>query len=241
MAHLRIALIGYGRMGHEIETVARKRGHQVVLTIDKNNQDAFTPGQLKKADVAIEFTLPDSAYSNIMTCLQADVPVVSGTTGWMDRFQEVVDYCREHKQAFFHASNFSIGVNLFFRINQQMARIMNQFTDYEVEIEETHHVHKVDAPSGTAVKLADILIHEIDRKKGWKKQKAEKAEELSVRSIREDEIPGIHRVMYHSTFDDIEIKHSAKSREGFALGAVLAAEYIQGRQGVYSMEDLLNI
>ncbi|HKL38939.1 MAG TPA: 4-hydroxy-tetrahydrodipicolinate reductase [Bacteroidales bacterium] len=241
MAHLRIALIGYGRMGHEIEAVARERGHQVVLIIDRENQGDLTPEQLKKADVAIEFTLPDAAYNNIMSCLQADVPVVSGTTGWLDRFQEVVDYCREHKQAFFHASNFSIGVNLFFRINQQMARIMNQFTDYDVEIEETHHVHKVDAPSGTAVKLADILVHEIDRKKGWKKEKAESAREIPVRSIREDEIPGIHRAMYHSSFDDIEIKHSAKSREGFALGAVLAAEFVQGRQGIYSMEDLLNM
>jgi 4-hydroxy-tetrahydrodipicolinate reductase len=241
MSSLRIALIGYGRMGHEIETLAKKRGHQVVLTIDKDNQDELTPEKLKMADVAIEFTLPDSAYHNIMSCLKSDLPVVSGTTGWMDHFQEVVDYCREHQQAFFHASNFSIGVNLFFRINQQMARIMNQFTNYDVEIEETHHVHKADAPSGTAVKLADLLLHEIDRKKGWKKEKAQTDEDLPVRSIREDEIPGIHRVMYHSTFDDIELRHSAKSREGFALGAVLAAEYIQGRQGVYSMEDLLNI
>jgi 4-hydroxy-tetrahydrodipicolinate reductase len=228
-------------MGHEIETVASRRGHQVVLTIDKENQAELTPEQLKKADVAIEFSLPDSAYENIMTCLHSDVPVVSGTTGWLDRFQEVVDYCREHKRAFFHASNFSIGVNLFFRINQQMARIMNQFTNYDVEIEETHHVHKVDAPSGTAVKLADLLLQEIDRKKGWKKEKALGSEDLPVRSIREDEIPGIHRVMYHSNFDEIEIRHSAKSREGFALGAVLAAEFLQGRQGVYSMEDLLNI
>jgi 4-hydroxy-tetrahydrodipicolinate reductase len=228
-------------MGHEIEKAAVKRGHEIVLTVDKDNLQELTVENLKKADVAIEFTLPGAAFDNIMQCLQNGLPVVSGTTGWLDRYDEVAAYCREHGQSFFHAANFSIGVNLFFRINARMARIMNQFSDYDVEIEETHHIHKVDAPSGTAEKLAHILLDEIDRKKTWKKGQSGTPEELPVRSIREDEVPGIHRIMYHSTFDDIELKHSAKSREGFALGAVLAAEFIHDRQGVFTMDDLLDV
>jgi len=241
MEKLKIILIGYGRMGHEVERVAKKRGHQVLMTIDQDNRGELNPTNLQNADVAIEFSLPDAAYNNIMSCLQAGVPVVSGTTGWLDEMSAVKKYCHQHGRAFFHAANFNIGVNLFFKLNEYFARIMNDYSNYEVEVEETHHVHKVDAPSGTAKKLADILLASIGRKKRWRKETAENPEDLAVRSIREDEVPGIHRVMYHSDFDDIEIKHSAKSREGFALGAVMAAEFVQGKQGVFSMDDLLNL
>ncbi len=239
MSPLKIALIGYGRMGHEIERVAQKRGHQIILTIDKDNRGDLTPEKIGQADVAIEFTLPKAAYDNIMATLKAGIPVVSGTTGWLDDFPKVRAYCEQHQGTFFHAPNFNLGVNLFFKVNEYLARIMNQYPAYDMEIEETHHVHKADAPSGTAKRLAELLLGKLDRKKQWKKEKAEADEDLPVKSIREDEIPGIHRVIYHSDFDDIEIKHSAKSREGFALGAVMAAEYIQGRQGVFSMDDFL--
>lgn len=241
MSNLKIIIIGYGRMGQEIKQVAEKRGHEVIMTIDKDNQEDFTADNLKKADVAIEFTLPDAAYDNIMKCFESDLPVVSGTTGWMERFYDIRKYCLEKNQAFFYASNYNIGMNLFFKVNEYLAGIMNQYSNYGVEIEETHHVHKVDAPSGTAVSLAEILMEKISRKNKWKKEKAENDDEIPVKSIREDEVPGIHRVMYSSSFDDIELKHSAKSREGFALGAVMAAEFIHNKQGIYSMDDLLNI
>lgn len=241
MSKLKIIIIGYGRMGQEIKQLAEKRGHEILMTIDKDNQEDFTPENLKKADVAIEFTLPDAAFDNIMKCFESDVPVVSGTTGWMDRFYDIRKYCLEHDQAFLYASNFNLGMNLFFKVNDYVAKIMNHYSNYDVGIEETHHVHKVDAPSGTAVKLAESLISEIKRKNKWKKEKSEAEDEIPVKSIREDEVPGIHRVMYSSSFDEIELKHSAKSREGFALGAVMAAEFIHDKQGVYSMDDLLNI
>lgn len=241
MSKLKIIIIGYGRMGREIKPVAEKRGHEVFMTIDKDNQEDFTPENLKKADVAIEFTQPDTAFDNIMKCFESNLPVVSGTTGWMDRFYDIRRYCLENDQAFFHAANFNIGMNLFFKVNEYLAKIMNHYSNYDVEIEETHHVHKVDAPSGTAVKLAESLINEIKRKNRWKKEKSEKSDEILVKSIREDEVPGIHKVMYSSSFDEVELKHSAKSREGFALGAVMAAEFIHDKQGIYSMDDLLNI
>lgn len=241
MEKLKIILIGYGRMGQEVERMAVKRGHQVVVTIDKDNQKELNPENMQQADVAIEFSMPDAAYNNIMTCLQNGLPVVSGTTGWLDKMPQVRDYCNQHGRAFFHAPNFNLGVNLFFKFNEHIARIMNGYSNYDVEVEETHHVHKVDAPSGTAKQLAGILMDALDRKKEWKKEKAENPEDLAVKSIREDEVPGIHRVMYHSDFDDIEIKHSAKSREGFALGAVMAAEFLQGKKGVYSMDDMLKL
>lgn len=241
MNSLKIIIVGYGRMGQEIKQVAEKRGHEILMTIDKDNQDEFTPENLKKADVAIEFSLPDAAYDNIKKCFDANLPVVSGTTGWLERFYDIRRYCLEKDTAFFYASNFNIGMNLFFKVNEYMAKIMNHYSNYDVEIEETHHVHKVDAPSGTAVKLAESLINEIKRKNKWKKEKGEAEDEIPVKSIREDEVPGIHRVMYSSSFDEIELKHSARSREGFALGAVMAAEFIHDKQGIYSMDDLLNI
>ncbi len=241
MQPLKLILIGYGRMGKEIEQVAEKKGHEVILTIDKDNPDDFTVSNLQKGDIAIEFTAPDSAYENIVKCFEAGIPVVSGTTGWMDRFYEIRKQCIEQGKSFFHAPNFNIGVNLFFKVNAFLAKIMNQYSDYEVEVEETHHIHKLDAPSGTAVNIAESILQEIDRKNKWVKNEAERGDELGVRSIRENEIPGIHKVFYKSRFDEIEIKHSAKSREGFALGAVMAAEFLYGKKGIYSMDDLLNI
>ncbi|MFP4621975.1 MAG: 4-hydroxy-tetrahydrodipicolinate reductase [Bacteroidales bacterium] len=241
MRNLKIIIIGYGRMGREIKKVAEKRGHEILMSIDKDNQDDFTPENLKQADVAIEFTLPDAAYDNIKKCFDSNLPVVSGTTGWMERFHDIRRHCLENGKACFYASNFNIGMNLFFKVNEYLARIMNHYSNYDVKIEETHHVHKVDAPSGTAVKLAESLINEINRKNKWRKEQSEAGDEIPVKAIREDEVPGIHRIMYFSSFDDIELKHSAKSREGFALGAVMAAEFIHDKQGIYSMDDLLNI
>lgn len=228
-------------MGYEIKKVAEKRGHEIVLMLDKENEEDFTKENLQKGDVAIEFTLPDAAYENIIKCFDANIPVVSGTTGWLDKFIDARRYCLENDQSFFYASNFSIGVNLFFHINTQLARIMDKYSNYDVKIEETHHKHKLDAPSGTAVKLAEIIIQEMNRKNRWVKENPENEQEFPVKSIREDEIPGIHKVNYTSDFDEIEIKHSAKSREGFALGAVMAAEFLYGKKGIYSMDDLLNI
>jgi 4-hydroxy-tetrahydrodipicolinate reductase len=241
MSNLKIIIIGYGRMGQEIKQIAEKRGHEVILTIDKDNQQDFTPENLSKGDVAIEFTLPNAAYENIITCFRSGLPVVSGTTGWLEQYYEVRKYCLENDGAFFYASNFNIGMNLFFKVNEYFAKIMNQYSNYDIEIEEIHHVHKVDAPSGTAVTLAESLINEIKRKNKWKKEEAKEEDEIPVKSVREDEIPGIHKVTYSSSFDDIELKHSAKSREGFALGAVMAAEFIHNKKGIYSMDDLLKL
>ncbi len=240
MKPLNILLIGYGRMGHEIKQVAEERKHNVFLTIDKNNQEDFNKENLKKADVALEFSVPDAAYDNLMKCMEHNVPVVSGTTGWLEKFYDIRKYCLENNGAFFYASNFSIGVNLFFKVNQHLAKLMNNYSNYDVSIEETHHKHKLDAPSGTAVTIAESIIKEMNRKNKWKEETADSDETIPVKSIRKDEIPGIHKVAYDSEFDNIEIKHSAKSRKGFALGAVLAAEYIYNKSGIFSMDDLLN-
>jgi len=241
MKPLKIILIGYGRMGHEIEKAAMKRGHEIVLHIDKDEQDKLTPEHLQKGDVAIEFTLPDSAYENIMACFKSDLPVVSGTTGWLEKYSEVRRYCLENNQAFFYASNFSIGVNLFFKLNKYFAQIMDKYSNYNVSIEETHHKHKLDAPSGTAVTLAELIMQEMSRKQKWTKNENAEENEISVQSKREDEVPGIHEVSYESEFDQIDVKHSAKSREGFSLGAVMAAEFIADKKGIYSMDDLLKL
>jgi 4-hydroxy-tetrahydrodipicolinate reductase len=240
MKPLKIILIGYGRMGHEIEKAAEKRGHEIIASIDKDDQDKLKPEHLKKGDVAIEFSVPDAAYDNIMACFKAGLPVVSGTTGWLDKYYDIRRYCLENDNAFFYASNFSIGVNLFFQLNKHLAKIMDSYSNYDVSIEETHHKHKLDAPSGTAVTLAEMIIQEMKRKNKWTKEEGPSEEEIAVHSIRENEIPGIHQVSYESEFDQIEVKHSAKSREGFSLGAVMAAEFLAGKKGIYSMDDLLN-
>lgn len=237
---MKIALIGYGKMGRTIEEIAISRGHEIVLKIDVSNAADLTEENLKKADVAIEFTTPDSAVDNYQLCFAAGVPVVSGTTGWLSRRNEVENACREKEGCFFYASNFSIGVNLFFELNRKLARMMNAFDQYNVSMTEVHHTHKLDAPSGTAISLAEDLIGEVKRVDSWTIDEPKSITELPIEAIREGEVPGIHTVKYDSEVDYIEITHSAKSRKGFALGAVLAAEFCQGRKGILSMKNLLD-
>lgn len=239
---MRIALLGYGKMGKMIERIAVSRGHQVVLVVDLDNRADCSVEQLRQADVAIEFTTPVVAVDNYKWCIDAGVPVVSGTTGWLDRWEEVVGYCREKGGGFFYASNFSIGVNIFFRLNKYLAKMMDNFRDYKIFIEETHHIHKLDAPSGTAITLAEGIIKNHSAYRSWKLYQGEELGEdvLPVAAKRIGEVPGIHGVTYKSAVDEIEIRHSAFSREGFAQGAVFAAEFLFGKKGVYGMDDLLS-
>lgn len=239
---MRIALLGYGKMGKMIERIAVSRGHQVVLVVDLDNRADCSVEQLRQADVAIEFTTPAVAVDNYKWCMDAGVPVVSGTTGWLDRWEEVVGYCREKGGGFFYASNFSIGVNIFFRLNKYLAKMMDNFRDYKIFIEETHHIHKLDAPSGTAITLAEGIIKNHSAYRSWKLYQGEELGEdvLPVTAKRIGEVPGIHGVTYKSAVDEIEIRHSAFSREGFAQGAVFAAEFLFGKKGVYGMDDLLS-
>lgn len=238
---MNIALVGYGKMGRMIESVAAGRGHRVVLTIDVDNLDDFTRGNLAKADVAIEFTRPDTAFENVWRCIDFGVAVVSGSTGWYDRMAEVQSFCTARGGSMLCTSNFSLGVNIFFEINRRLARMMNGFADYAVEIEETHHTQKVDAPSGTAISLAEGVIGEISRIHAWQLDGDARGDLLPVRAIRRDNVPGTHRVRYSSPIDDIEITHTAHNREGLALGAVMAAEYIHDKKGVFTMKDVLPI
>ena len=237
---MKIVLIGYGKMGREIEQVAIKKGHSILLRIDKDDSSLFDTDTFKSADVAIEFSTPETAYNNISKCILSGVPVVSGTTGWLDKFDEIQTLCTQKESAFFYASNFSLGVNIFFELNRQLAEIMNNFNDYSVQINETHHIHKLDAPSGTAVSLANDLANILNYKSSWVCNKKAKNNEISIIAERTGNITGIHTIKYESSVDSIEIKHSAKNRQGFAIGALLAAEYIIGNTGVFNMNDLLN-
>ena len=236
---MKIALIGYGKMGKAVEEAALKRGHEIVSIIDVDHRDAFRSEAFRSADVAIEFTRPDTAFDNYMQCFAAGVPVVSGTTGWLDRLDEVKAICRNEGRTFFYASNFSIGMNLFFAVNAYLAKLMNRFTDYDVQITETHHIHKLDAPSGTAISLAQAVI-EHSNYQSWKLDETFGAE-LGIYAVREDEVPGTHSVKYHSNVDEIEIKHTAFNRNGFALGAVVAAEWILGKKGNFGMKEVLGL
>ena len=238
---MKIALIGYGRMGHEIENIALKRGHKISKIIDEHNQNEFTPHELIDSDVAIEFTVPSSAYSNIMRCFEANIPVVSGTTGWLADYHKIEKECISNNQTMFYAPNYSIGVNVFFNLNKYLAKWMNKLHDYNVTMEETHHIHKKDAPSGTAVALADDLIEIHDKKNKWVVDPSGtiKDDEIPILSHREDLVPGTHKINWESEEDSIEIVHAAKNRKGFALGALLAAEFIVDKKGVYNMGDLL--
>jgi 4-hydroxy-tetrahydrodipicolinate reductase len=238
---MKIALIGYGRMGKEIEMIARERGHEISLIIDVDNACDLNPENLTGVDVAIEFTIPASAVGNYKTCFDAGVPVVSGTTGWLEQWDEVTLACKKRGVAFFYASNYSLGVNLFFELNRKLANLMKSFGQYKVRLTEVHHTKKLDAPSGTAISLAEDLIGIIPGLQEWTGAKTDNPASLPVVSIREGEVPGIHIVKYESDVDYIEIEHSAKSRKGFALGAVLAAEFTAGKQGILTMHDLLNI
>lgn len=238
---MNIALIGYGRMGKEIEKIAIERGHQISLIIDLDNQNQLKAENLKDVDVAIEFTIPASAINNYKTCFDAGVPVVSGTTGWLEQWNEIVAYCEEKGSAFFYASNFSLGVNLFFDLNRKLAAMMKPFDQYQVHMTEVHHTKKLDAPSGTAISLANDLIAMNSELTGWVNTESAGSDKLGIVSVREGNVPGIHTVTYDSEVDYIEITHNAKSRKGFAFGAVLAAEFAKGKKGLLTMKDLLNL
>jgi 4-hydroxy-tetrahydrodipicolinate reductase len=236
---MRIALIGYGKMGRMIEETAIQRGHQVVLKIDKDNEADFTKENLAAADVAIEFTAPDSAYANVKTCLDFGVPVVSGSTGWNQHLDDVKQQCLQRGGAFLHASNFSIGVNIFFEINKRLAQLMAAQPEYDVTIHEIHHTQKLDKPSGTAVTLAEGILQNHPRKTAWALENVAASDQLVITCERVDPAPGTHQVRYTSAVDDIEIMHTAHNRKGFALGAVLAAEFIHNKKGVFTMKDVL--
>lgn len=236
---MKIALIGYGKMGKTIEQIALSRGHQIVSVVDINNPEEIRSDNFKRADVAIEFTTPATALGNYLNSFAAGVPVVSGTTGWLDRIGEVKEMCEKEGKTFFYASNFSIGVNIFFALNKHLAKIMNNFPGYDVKMMETHHIHKLDAPSGTAITLAEGILDNMDRKDRWTLETASQPTDLPIHAIREGEVPGIHEITYESDVDTISIKHDAKSRAGFALGAVVAAEFTAGKKGFLGMEDML--
>ncbi len=237
---MKIALIGYGKMGKEIERIAIARGHEIVSKIDVDNQQDFTSTAFKSADVAIEFTSPKVAYANYIRAFDAGVSIVSGTTGWTDKIDEIKAICKEKGLAMFWASNFSLGVNIFASVNAYLAKIMNQFEEYNVSMTEVHHTQKLDAPSGTAITLAEGILKEISRKTKWELETASSPEVLPIHAVREGEVPGIHTITYESEVDSIVITHDAKSRKGFALGAVLAAEFTYKKQGFLGMNDLLN-
>ena len=237
---MKIALIGYGKMGKTIEQIALQRGHQIVSIIDINNTADFDSEAFRSADVAIEFTTPATALGNYMRCFEANVPVVSGTTGWLSHLDEVKAKCEQEGKTFFYASNFSVGVNIFFALNRYLAKIMNGFPAYDVRMTEVHHIDKLDAPSGTAITLAEGILDNVERKERWTLETAEQPTDLPIHAIREGEVPGIHEIIYESEADTISIKHDAKSRAGFALGAVIAAEFTAGKKGFLGMNDLFH-
>ena len=232
---MKIALLGYGRMGQAIEKVAVERGHEIVIRKDVEPLEV----DLSIADAAIDFSHPSAAFDNIKLCIDNNVPVVSGTTGWLDKYEEVKGYCELKKGSFIYASNFSIGVNLFFNLNAYLAQMMKNIKGYEPTMEEIHHIHKLDAPSGTAISLANDILENSEKDK-WNISSPDK-DELFIKVKREGEVPGTHSVAYSSAIDEIEIKHTAFNREGFALGAVVAAEWLKDKSGVFSMKDVLSL
>ena len=236
---MRIALIGYGKMGQTIEQTALERGHQVPVKIDLNNLGDFNSQVFSEIDVTIEFTSPHTAFQNIMKCIDMSVPIVSGTTGWLAELPAVEEAVLLKKGSFLSATNFSVGVNLFFELNKKLAELMKYQTQYDVSIKEIHHTQKKDAPSGTAITLAEQIIDTEGLKKKWTNEESENRNDLYIKSERIDPYPGLHEVCYCSTIDDIQIIHNAHNRNGFALGAVMAAEYIQNKKGVFTMKDVL--
>ena len=235
---MNIALIGYGKMGKEIEAIALKRGHTVVLKLNSSNTESTSVQDFQKADVAIEFSTPHTVLQNINKCFDAQLPVVVGTTGWYDQFEEIKKTCSQKNGGLFHATNFSLGVNLFFKVNTYLAELMSKYDDYDLSMEEIHHIHKLDKPSGTAITLANQAIEKLGRKTRWSVD-AKDAETVFIKDIREGEVPGTHIMKYHSDIDDIEIMHKAHNRKGFALGAVIAAEFMAGKKGIYTMNDII--
>ena len=238
---MNIALIGYGKMGKAIEEIALERGHTIVLKVNDENLEDFIKENIVKADVAIEFSGPHSAYDNIKAVIDFGVPVVSGSTGWTKRIDEINKHCDEKKGAFLYASNFSVGVNIFFELNKKLAALIAPHTEYTVSMEEIHHTQKKDAPSGTAITLAEQILEQLSQKKKWVNYASSDTAELPILSKREDPAPGTHSIKYSSAIDDIEIIHTAHNRQGFALGAVLAAEFIKGKKGIFSMKEVLGI
>jgi 4-hydroxy-tetrahydrodipicolinate reductase len=236
---MKIALIGYGKMGRAIEAIALSRGHSVLLKVSSQNLQELKADRLREADAAIEFTGPESAYDNIIRGLDAGIPVVCGSTGWLTRLEEVRQYCRQTNGSFLYASNFSVGVNIFFELNKRLATLMAPHPDYAPRITEIHHTEKKDAPSGTAITLAEQLLEKIQRKKGWVNHISDNLDELEILSERMDPAPGTHIVAYGSAIDTITITHEAHNRKGFATGAVLAAEFLAGKKGIYQMSDVL--
>lgn len=240
---MRIAIIGYGKMGKTIEKLASDRGHEIVMRISKRNLDDFNVQNLKNLhiDVAIEFTNPHSAFKNITTCFEAGIKTVSGSTAWLDDWDKALEIMKKFDGSFIYASNFSVGVNIFFALNAHLAKLMNPQDEYDVSMTETHHTAKLDAPSGTAVTLANGIIDNMNRKSTWVQEVASAETEILIESVRQDPAPGTHEIKYSSTIDEIEIKHTAKNRNGFALGAILAAEYLLDKNGLHTMKDVLGL
>lgn len=244
---MKIALLGYGKMGHIIEQFATGRGHQIVLRISSANTAELTTANLQLADVAIDFSTPDVISDHIDLCFDAGVPMVAGTTGWYGRLQEIKNRCEEGNKSFLYGSNFSIGVNVFFHVNKILAKVMNRYPQYDVLVEEIHHTQKLDAPSGTAITISEGIIEGLDRKREWVNELVDdnepvvpKPDQLLIESHRLEDVPGTHTVIYSSEVDDIEFKHKAHNRAGFALGAVIAAEWLHGKKGFYSVRDIFD-
>ncbi len=238
---MKIALIGYGKMGKEIEKICIERSHEIPLIIDIQNLTDLNQKNLKKIDVAIDFTTPASVVNNILSCFDAGVPVVTGTTGWNKDLPRISEICIQKNQALFHSSNFSIGVNILFAVNEYLASLMNKFPQYDVSMEEIHHVQKLDAPSGTAINLAEQIISKLDRKRKWELNNASAKDVMLIKAVREGDIKGIHEIKYDSEVDFLTIKHYAKSRKGFALGAVSAAEFLRNKKGIFTMRHLMGL
>lgn len=238
---MKLALIGYGKMGKAVEEIALSRNHSIAAVIDTPGDWSLKSDLLKICDAAVEFTIPSVAVGNIMKCFEAGVPVVSGTTGWNERYAEVKEYCLKMGGALLYASNFSLGMNIFFEVNRKLANLMNPYPMYDVNIEEIHHTQKLDAPSGTAITLANDIIANLERKTAWVNEPSENPGDLVINSVRVGTVPGTHTVTYNSENDMVSIRHEAKSRRGLALGAILAAEFIAGKKGVFTMNDLLGI
>ena len=238
---MKIALIGYGKMGKAIEEIALSKGHEIVLKIDVQNSHEFTEQAVQQADVAIEFTGPHSAFENVKKCIEFGIPVVSGSTGWLEKFGEIEKMCNENKGCLIYSSNYSIGVNLFFEVNKQLAKLMEPYDQYNVSMTEIHHTEKKDAPSGTAISLAEQILESIGRKNKWVNAASATPTDLIITSERIDPAPGTHTVTYSSPIDTIEITHTAHTRKGFASGAVLAAEFAKGKYGIFNMKDVLGL
>lgn len=244
---MKIVLLGYGKMGQLIERFAVKRGHEMLLVVDEDNRADIATEDLRQADMAIDFSTPDAALDNIKLCFDADLPLVMGTTGWYESLDEIREVCLEQGQSFLYGSNFSIGVNVFFHVNRVLAQALNPYKQYDVQVEEIHHIHKLDAPSGTAITIAEGIIEHNDQKEKWvnsvegaEEEVIPKANELLIESLRIEEVPGTHTVLYSSEVDQIEFKHTAHSREGFALGAVIAAEWLLGKKGFFQVTEMFD-